>query len=250
MRIPRVDHDGDPGRPEWEGILALRKRRVVCPHLFLRGGGERAVHDGDVHSGFHEDSAAGEDAGGALAAFGTEPGIAQESRSGRGSGGRGGRAGGVHGFDGFEGEDNVILEVLDPIGHADTHGILPMSARMVLVIGKRTDLRVVLLVSFGGIPWLSMCIHEVDHGRSIASQLTLRMVNTDICCVRRRRHTESPAALAPLRTSTMTPMATPAAAVMIRGFRGGRGDSGGGRDVYARRETRSVADVRVRPHHE
>lgn len=119
--VPRVDDDTEAGCEEWDGGRWFRQTRVVRQHGFLGLGWEFTVDDRDVYTGFFKDPAVGQDAGGAFAAFGADPGVTQEC-------GRGGRRGKVvgrrRGFDMFHGLDNVVLQGLDPGGHADTHRVL------------------------------------------------------------------------------------------------------------------------------
>lgn len=120
--VPGVDDDAEAGCEEGDGAGGFRQARVVRQHGLLGLGREFTVDDGDVDTGFFKDAAVGEDAGGAFAAFGADPGVAQEC--GRG-GGRGEFVGRGGGFDVFHGVDDVVLQRLDPGGHADAHRVLP-----------------------------------------------------------------------------------------------------------------------------
>lgn len=119
--VPGVDDDAEAGCEEGDGAGGLRQARVVRQHGHLGLGRELAVHDGDVDAGLFKDASVGEDAGGAFAAFGADPGVAEK-------GGRGGRRGELvgrgGGLDLFHRADDVVLQRLDPRGHADAHRVL------------------------------------------------------------------------------------------------------------------------------
>lgn len=118
--VPGVDDDAEAGCEEGDGAGGLRQARVVRQHGHLGLGRELAVHDGDVDAGLFKDASVGEDAGGAFAAFGADPGVAEK-------GGRGGRRGELvgrgGGLDLFHRADDVVLQRLDPRGHADAHRV-------------------------------------------------------------------------------------------------------------------------------
>lgn len=76
--VPGMDDDTEAGCEEWDGARWFRQTGVVRQHGFLGLGRQFTVHDRDVYTGFFKDPAVGQDAGGALAAFGAYPGVTQE----------------------------------------------------------------------------------------------------------------------------------------------------------------------------
>lgn len=164
--VPGVDDDAEAGCEEGDGAGGFRQARVVRQHGLLGLGREFTVDDGDVDTGFFKDAAVGEDAGGAFAAFGADPGVAQEC--GRG-GGRGEFVGRGGGFDVFHGVDDVVLQRLDPGGHADAHRVLPGVSEQHLINRGGAYSRVVVFDGVGGLPGEAVCVDGVDGGHGVAA---------------------------------------------------------------------------------